>query len=294
MKPACGWLYTLHHYGYPPSLEDTLKGISKAAEWGFEAFEMEAIGEENLKLLYAHRHEIRTHIDSLGLVLANFVPMLPDIVSLDRARQVHALEMFELGTRLAVSLGARLVMCNSFQVPLDYIGEAPADDPIHYGKRFQVRVTPEFSWDRVWQNLVAAIGRCAEIAADHGIRLGMELRVAEAVSNTDAYLRLHETVGNPNLGVVFDTAHLHAQKEILPLSIEKLKDRIFFVHASDNDGRTNEHLALGDGTIDWAGVFQALQKHRYDGYIGLDIGDCPDLESAYLRSKRFVEDFAQG
>ncbi len=293
MKPACGWLYTLHHYGYPPSLEDTFKGISKAAEWGFEAFEMEAIGEENLKLLYAHHHEIRAHIDSLGLVLANFVPMLPDIVSLDRARQMRALEMFELGTQLAVSLGARLVMCDSFQVPLDYIGEAPGDDPIHYGKRFQVRVTPEFSWDRVWQNLVAAIGRCAEITAGHGIRLAMELRIAEAVSNTDAFLRLYEAVGNPNLGVVFDTAHLHAQKEILPLSVEKLKDRVFFVHASDNDGRTNEHLALGYGTIDWAGVFQALQKHHYDGYIGLDIGDCPDLEGAYLRSKRFVEDLAQ-
>ena len=292
MKPACGWLYALNQYGYPPSFEDTLRAISKAAAWGFEAFEMEAIGEANLRLLHARRNEIRAHIDSLGLVLANFVPMLPDVVSLDRRRRAHAFEVFELGTELAVSLGARLVMCDSYQVPLEYVGEAPADDPIHYDKQYRVRVTQGFSWDRVWDNLVTSIARCAEIAARHGIRLGMELRVAEAVSNTDAFLRLYEAIGNPNLGVVFDTAHLHAQKEILPLSIEKLKDRVFFVHASDNDGRSNAHLALGDGTIDWVGVFQALKKHRYNGYIGLDIGACADLEGAYLRSKRFVEELA--
>jgi sugar phosphate isomerase/epimerase len=68
-----------------------------------------------------------------------------------------------------------------------------------------------------------------------------------------------------------------------------LKDRILLIHAADNDGQTNQHLALGDGTIDWVSVFQALQKHHFDGYVALDIGDCPDLGGAYLRSKRFLE-----
>jgi sugar phosphate isomerase/epimerase len=291
MKIACGWLYALHRYGYPPNFEDTLKGISAAAEWGFDAFEMEAIGEENLKALYARRQELKEHVNSLGLTLANFVPMLPDMVSLDERKQAHALEMFELGTELAVSLNAELVMCDSYEVPLEYVGEAPGDDPIHYGKNYRVEVSADFSWDRVWENLVSVIGRCAGITADHGIRLAMEMRVGEAVSNTDAFLRLYDAIDDPNLGAVFDTAHLHAQKETLPLSIEKLKDRIFLIHASDNDSRTNEHLALGDGTIDWVSIFKALQKHRFDGHIVLDIGDCPDLEGAYLRSKEFLETF---
>lgn len=289
MKIACGWLYTLNRYGYPPSFEDTLKGISKAAEWGFEAFEMEAIGEENLKMLWSNRQELRAHIESLSLTLANFVPMLPDTVSLDAGKRIQALKMFELGVELAASLGARLVMTDSYEVPLEYVGETPGEDPIHYGKGYRVKVSPDFSWDRVWENLVSVMSRLAEITANHGLRLAMELRLGEAVSNTDAFLRLYDAVNNPKLGVVFDTGHLNAQKEILPLSIEKLKDRLFLIHASDNDSRTNQHLALGDGTIDWVSLFQALRKHHFDGYVALDIGDCPDLEEAYLRSKKFLE-----
>lgn len=289
MKIACGWLYTLNRYGCPPSFEDTLKGISKAAEWGFDAFEMEAIGEENLKTLWAHRQALKAHIDSSGLALANFVPMLPDTVSLDPAKRSHALEMFELGVELAVSLGAQLVMTDSYQVPLAYVGESPGVDPIHYGKSYRVKVTADFDWDQVWDNLVSVIRRCADITANRGVRLAMEVRVGEAVSNTDAFLRLHAAVGSPDFGVVFDAGHLNAQKEILPLSVEKLRDRIFLFHAADNDGLTNQHLALGDGSIDWVSVFQALRKHRFDGYVILDIGDCPDLEQAYLRSKRFLE-----
>jgi sugar phosphate isomerase/epimerase len=288
MKIACGWLYTLNQYGYPPSFEDTLKGISTAAEWGFDAFEMEAIGEENLRMLWARRKELREHIDSLELTLVNFVPMLPEVVSLDETKRTHALEMFELGTRLAVFVGAELVMCDSYEVPLAYFGEAPGDDPIHYGKDYRVKVSADFSWEQVWENLVLVMGRCAEITANNGVRLALEMRVGEAVSNTDAFLHLYDAINSPNLGVVFDTAHLFAQKEILPLSIEKLKDRIFLIHAADNDGRTNEHLALGYGTIDWKSVFQALRKHRFNGYVALDIGDCPDLEKAYQRSKIFL------
>jgi sugar phosphate isomerase/epimerase len=259
------------------------------AEWGFNAFEMESIGEENLKVLYARREELRTHIQSLGLTLANFVPMLPGVVSHDEGEKEHNLKLFDMGVELAKALKAKLVMADSYEVPLKYVGEGPGYDPIHYGKNFRVQVDEDFSWEQVWENLVSAMRRMAEITARHDIPLGLEMRVGEAVSNTDAFLRLYDAVNHPNLGAIFDTAHLYAQKEILPLSIEKLKNHIVFVHAADNDGRTNAHLPPGDGSIDWVSVFQALRKHKYDGYINIDIGDCPDLEKAYFRSKEFFE-----
>jgi len=288
MNIACGWLYALNRFGYPPGYEDTLHGISRAADMGFRALEMEGIGEENLKMLWDHRRELRERIDSLGLTVANFVPMLPDLVSLDRGKRRHALEVFAMGTELAASLGSPLVMCDSYEVPLAYVGEAPGDHPIRYGQSFRFQVRAGFSWETVWQNLVSVVRTCAEVTASRGLRLAMETRVGEAVSNTDAFLRLHDAVGNPHFGMVLDTAHLHAQKELLPLSVEKLGPRIFLVHASDNDGRTNEHLALGDGTIDWPALFQALEKHHFDGALVLDIGGVPDLEAAYRRSVEFL------
>ena len=289
MKIACGWLYSLSTFGYPPNYADTLKGITLAAKWGFEAFEMEAIGEENLRDLYTHRKELKAHIDNEGLTLANFVPVIRSTVSLDPEIQKKSLALFELGVDLAAELDARLVMTDSYEVPIEYTSESPAFDPIHYGKGYRVKITPEFSWDRVWENMISVMGKCSEMCEKRGLRLGMEMRLAETVSNTDAFLRLYDAVRNPCLGVVFDTAHLNAQKEILPISVEKLKDRVFLIHASDNDSATNAHLPLGNGTIHWDSFIAALDKHRFDGYYVLDIGDCPDLEQAYLQSKQYLE-----
>jgi len=112
--------------------------------------------------------------------------------------------------------------------------------------------------------------------------------VGELVSNTDALLRLFQQVDDATFGAVLDTGHLHAQKEILPLSVEKLGRRIAYVHASDNDGRDNEHLAPGRGTVDWGGVFDGLRRHGFDGYVGIDIGHVPDLDAQYREGLAFV------
>ena len=120
----------------------------------------------------------------------------------------------------------------------------------------------------------------------------LEPRVGESISNTDAMLRLIDAVGKDNFGAVLDTGHLHAQKEILPLSIEKLGGRILYVHVSDNDGRDNYHLGLGKGTIDWEGVFMALKKHGFDRYVAIDIGGAGfkgDLDREVIESKKFLE-----
>lgn len=66
--------------------------------------------------------------------------------------------------------------------------------------------------------------------------------------------------------------------------------KIFYVHVADNDGLTNKHLRLGEGTIDWRGVFMALKKHDFQGYVAVDVGNIPDVDSAYVSSKKFLED----
>jgi sugar phosphate isomerase/epimerase len=108
------------------------------------------------------------------------------------------------------------------------------------------------------------------------------------VSNTDGALRLIEAVGRTNLGVILDTGHQHAQKENLSLAVKKMKNRVFFVHLSDNDGRDNLHLALGDGSIDWKAFFAALREVGYQGSLGIDVGGVPDVDAAFLRSKQRI------
>ncbi len=149
---------------------------------------------------------------------------------------------------------------------------------VDFGIQFKVKIDPQFSWERQWAVLVDSFRTLAQKASDAGLKFCLEPRVGEMVSNTDAALRLFDHVGHDNLGFVLDTGHLHAQKELLPLSVEKLGKRIFYVHLSDNDGKTNEHLGLGRGTVDFEGVLAALKKHGFSGMVGLDIGRIPNLD----------------
>jgi sugar phosphate isomerase/epimerase len=150
-----------------------------------------------------------------------------------------------------------------------------------------------FEWDRFWAHFVRVVRRCTQIAREHGVQLLLEPRVGEVTPNSDSLLRLIEAVDDDNFGVILDTAHQHAQKEILPLSIEKLGKHIRYVHIADNDGRVNRHLEPGAGNIDWEELFMALKRQGYDGYYAIDLEKLPQLEKKFLESKCFLENYGE-
>ena len=292
MKISCCWLFAISKYGYPPSLPDTYRALEEMAALGFKGVELEGVGEDNLRAVSGARQEIKARCDELGLTVVNFCPVLPDLVHPEKARRIHALDLFKLGVETASFFGSEMVQTISSTPPLTFVGDTPYKDALAYGQRYQVEVDPAFRWDALWGWLTDSMGACADEADRAGLKLCLEPRVGEIVSNTDALLRLMEAVDSDNFGAVLDTGHLHAQKEILPLSVEKLGSRILYVHASDNDGQTNQHLAPGKGNVDWDGVFLALKKHAFSGYVAVDVGNVPNLDAQYKKSKAFLEKLA--
>lgn len=293
MKISCCWLFAISKYGYPPSLPDTHRALEEMEALGFKSVELEGVGEENLRAVYDARQDLKKRCEDLGLTVVNFCPVLPDLVHPDKARRVHALDLFKLGVETAGTLGCQMVQTVSATPPLTFVGETPYKTTLAYGLQYQVKVDPAFRWDDLWGWLTDSMGACADEADRAGLALCLEPRVGEIVSNTDALLRLMEAVDSDNFGAVLDTGHLHAQKEILPLSVEKLGSRIRYVHASDNDGQTNRHLVPGTGTVDWEGVFLALKKHEFAGYVAVDVGGVPNVDAAYTESKTFLENLAR-
>jgi len=283
------WLYAISKYGYPPSIEDTFRVIEEAASLGFHYMEMEGVREKNMKEVYQHKKAIKDACESHGIKIMNFCPILPELVSLDAKERQKGLELYEMGLEIASFFGAELVQIDSFTPPLKFRGNQPYKESIDYGLDLKVEIDPDFDWNEQWDVLVEIFAKASELAKEAGLKLCVEPRVGEMISNTDSALRLLDHVQSENLGVVLDTAHQHAQKEILPLSVEKLKDKIFYLHVADNDGKVNEHLAPGEGNIDWEGIFLTLKKHGFDGYVGIDVGQVPNLEEAILKSKAYLK-----
>lgn len=76
----------------------------------------------------------------------------------------------------------------------------------------------------------------------------------------------------PRLGVNIDFAHAVASGLDVPAMIERYGSRLYGLHVSDSDGRTEDfHIMPGRGILDWNAVFEKLAAVRYAGDLHLEI-----------------------
>ncbi len=78
----------------------------------------------------------------------------------------------------------------------------------------------------------------------------------------------------PDVGVCADTGHTFLGRHWHRV-LEVAGPRLAHVHASDNHGTRDDHLAPGDGAIDWADVARSLRAARFSGWIMLELS-CVD------------------
>ena len=117
MKISCCWLFAISKYGYPPSLPNTHRALEEMEALGFKHAELEGVGEENLRAVYDARQELKKRCEDLGLTIVNFCPVLPDLVHPEKARRIHALDLFKLGVETASFFGCEMVQTISSARP---------------------------------------------------------------------------------------------------------------------------------------------------------------------------------
>ncbi len=293
MKIVCAWMYAIGKYGFPPKPADMFQAISEMGALGFEYVELEGVGFENLAAIVDNREQFREALRQAGVKLSNFAIILPEVVSEAPAISGPALAAFAEGVRTAAYLGSPNVWVDSYFPPVEVVSGTLMTDAIVFGQQTRIRIPPGFNWPRFWEHYVGVMKQCTRIARENGVKLLVEPRVGELTSNSEALMRLLDAVDDDNLGVILDTAHQHAQKEMLPLSVEKLGKRIRYVHVADNDGLVNRHFPPGQGNIDWDETFLALKRQGFDGFYAIDLERLPDLEQRFLDVKRFLEERAK-
>lgn len=293
MKISCCWMFAIGKYGFPPSLENMLRAIQEMANLGFENVELEGVGFDNLQVVIDNREQLKQAIQAAHVRLVNFAVVLPEMISADEQVAERAMAMFEQGVKTATYLGSPRVWIDSYFPPVKVTSGTLMTEEVTFGQQYKIRIPEGFHWPEFWDRFVRMIKRCNQIAKANGVQLLVEPRVGEVTPNCDALLRLIEAVDDDNFGVILDTAHQHAQKELLPLSVEKLGKHIRYVHVADNDGLVNRHLPPGAGNIDWEEVFRALKRQGYDGYYAIDLEKMPQLEREFVESKLFLERYAK-
>lgn len=294
MKLAVAYLYTITRYGYPPSADGDLEAMRHLARLGFHNIELEGLFRDHLLAVHKDRKARRRLADELGLHIYNFCPVVPECFAMDPRVRGEGFDLFARGVECAVEFGCETLHIATFHPPVTFRGPSPYSGSMNFATAYQVQVDPAFRFADYWQVVVESVRRSAEMAHAAGMRLIVEPRVGEVISHTDSLLRLIDWVDHPACNANLDLAHLHAQKELLPIAVEKLAGRIAGVHAADNDSRENLHLPPGEGTVDFEGTFRALVKHGYDGYVGIDVGGAgiADMDAALAQSRRYLEQLA--
>jgi sugar phosphate isomerase/epimerase len=130
-----------------------------------------------------------------------------------------------------------------------------------------------------------ALRTLTESAGALGITIAIETPLPHLIGgHPDEFASILHHAG-PAARVCLDTGHTFLGG-FTQRFIELAGDRLVHVHAHDNHGRYDDHLAPGDGAIDWATVTATLAGARYAGWIILEL-KCPGTPMAgYFRQAR--------
>ena len=290
---TCAFLHPITRYGYPPAAERMEQYIHEMAALGFRSVELEGIGGDHLQAVARRSVELRRALDFHGLSLAVFCTVLPRLGSVHAARRTQALELFRLGCETALTLGAPAVLDNGPLVPYAF----PASLPVsrHYAPELLQRIglPADLDWERYRDTLVETLQRACDIAASFGLDYYLHPCCGSLTETTDGFLWLRAAVGRRNLRFNLDVSNQFYLRENLPLALMKIGRELDYIHLSDNRGDRVEHLAVGDGAIDWELLFATLARIGFYGRLAIDVGGAEtpldDLDAAYRRSAERLE-----
>jgi sugar phosphate isomerase/epimerase len=118
-----------------------------------------------------------------------------------------------------------------------------------------------------------------------GVHLALEV-IPNALSTPDALVTLIEQdLEGTRPGICMDVGHANIMGDAAD-AIEACSGHVVTTHLHDNNGRTDDHLAPGDGGLDWPLVLMALQKVGYDGTWLFEVANTSNPRTVLERTAR--------
>lgn len=94
----------------------------------------------------------------------------------------------------------------------------------------------------------------------------------------------------PRFGICFDVAHSNIHMIPMVGWMEVLAPYIKHLHINDNDGRCDDHKALGLGNIDWATYFETIDRLNIDASLLVEVASLEAQEESlgYLKDNQYL------
>ena len=135
-----------------------------------------------------------------------------------------------------------------------------------------------------WASVCAAFFE--ELAQDYPVRIWIE-NAQDLDPEPLHCLMAH--ISSDRVGVCLDIGHANYSRAPLTQWFDRLGERIGYLHLSDNLGQFDDHLPLGQGSIDWEQVNTLWKRLGRDIPITLETGSLEATEESlrFLRTHRY-------
>ncbi len=139
--------------------------------------------------------------------------------------------------------------------------------------------------------------RCRELAdaaEAKNVRLAFEPEPGMFIDTMDKFAELHARVNHPHFGLTLDVGHLVCLGEV-PVGdhIRRWKDWLWNVHLDDMRPGVHDHLKFGEGVVDFADVFAALEEIGFAGMASVELSrHSHDAVATARDSLEFLRRFA--
>ena len=197
---------------------------------------------------------LRKQIESLGMTVSSFLPAF--------FRYPHSLSSPNEIIR---------------QDTLDYVKQC-ADNAAILGAEYLLvspaRLLFGQSAEDGWKRFADSLSVVCHYMDQYPVRVMLEpvnTAVFDTVNTCADAMKMINEIKCANLGVVLDTGHLHLSHETIDEALDRLGDRLFVVHANDNDGQKQQNLIPGEGTFDFRKFLSALKQRLYNGTISAEL-----------------------
>jgi sugar phosphate isomerase/epimerase len=117
------------------------------------------------------------------------------------------------------------------------------------------------------ESLNTVAGRCCE----RGVHLVLENMLPHLLfGHINDMLYLLGSIRECDVAACLDTGHANLSRE-LGMVIHKLSGHLHLIHVNDNRGDRDDHLAPGEGHIDWPWLISELKRCRFGGTLILEL-----------------------
>jgi sugar phosphate isomerase/epimerase len=124
----------------------------------------------------------------------------------------------------------------------------------------------------LWQRLIDGVAGLCEYAQKRDVRLAFEPEPGMFIDTMPRFAELLRLVAHPRLGLTLDVGHLQCMGEFpLDAPILAWRDVLWNIHIEDMRTGVHNHLAFGEGEIDFAPVFAALRSAGYAGGLHVEL-----------------------